>query len=126
MMKSRSIAIALATVAFALIAATGFAWGFSHENRLHFSQKVSLPGVELPPGTYSFDVVSPTALDVVIVRSADRGKVYYMGFTNTISRPRQMSTTTAIVFGEKAANEAPPIAAWYELGDTTGHRFIYR
>ena len=126
MTNSKSIRIALATVAFAFIAAAGFAWGFSHENKLNFSRPVALPGVVLPAGAYSFDVVSPTALDVVVVRSADHGKVYYMGFTNTISRPRKMPGSTPIVFGETRANEPPPIAAWYEIGDTTGHQFIYR
>jgi hypothetical protein len=126
MTKGKSIGIALATVALALVAATGFALGFSHENRLSFTRPVALPGVTLPAGAYSFDVVSPTALDVVVVRSANRGKVFYMGFTHTIERPRKMSTKTPIVFGETTANEPPPIAAWYEVGATTGHEFIYR
>jgi hypothetical protein len=126
MTKSKSMQIALGTVALALIAATTFAWGFSHENRLNFTRSVALPGVVLPAGTYSFDVVSPTALDVVVVRSADHRKLYYMGFTQTIERPRKMSANTPIAFGETSANEPPPIAAWYEVGETTGHRFIYR
>jgi hypothetical protein len=87
---------------------------------------VALPGVVLPAGTYSFDVASPTALDVVVVRSEKRDKLYYMGFTRTVSRPRHMSAQTPVVFGEAAANEAPPIAAWYEIGNSTGHEFIYR
>jgi hypothetical protein len=80
----------------------------------------------LPAGTYSFDVASPTALDVVVVRSADRGKVFYMGFTRTVVRPRNMSAAIPVAFGEASANEAPPIAAWYEIGDRTGHEFLYR
>jgi len=80
----------------------------------------------LPAGTYSFDVASPTALDVVVVRSADRGKVFYMGFTRTVARPRNMSSSIPVAFGEASANEAPPIAAWYEIGSTTGHEFLYR
>src|SRR5262245_44215998 len=92
MRKSKSIGVALATVALALVAAAAHAWGFSHENRVKFSQAVALPGVVLPAGTYSFDVASPTALDVVVVRSASRDKLYYMGFTRTVSRPKHMST----------------------------------
>ena len=126
MMKSKSIRIAFATVALALIAVAAHAWGFSHENKLKFSRPVALPGIVLPAGTYSFDVASPTALDVVVVRSANRDKLYYMGFTRTVSRPRHMSSQTPVAFGEAAANEAPPIAAWYEIGDTRGHEFIYR
>ena len=124
---TRRIAIRMAVTAVALtcVAAAAQAWGFSHENTLKFTRPVALPGVVLPAGTYSFDVASPTALDVVVVRDANRGKVFYMGFTHTISRPRNMSSAIPVAFGEASANEAPPIAAWYEIGDTTGHEFIY-
>src|SRR5215470_16803436 len=104
MMKSKATRIAIAVVALVLVAAAAHALGFSHENKIKFSRQVALPGVVLPPGTYSFDLASPTALDVVVVRSADGGKTYYMGFTHTVSRPRNMSRNTPIVFGERAAN----------------------
>ena len=126
MTKRKSVRIAFATVALALVAVAAHAWGFNHENRLKFSRPVALPGIVLPAGTYSFDVASPTALDVVVVRSASRDKVYYMGFTRTVSRPKHVSKETAVAFGEATANEPPPIAAWYEIGDTIGHEFLYR
>jgi len=126
MTKSKSVRIAFATVALALVAAAAHALGFNHENKLKFSRPVALPGIVLPAGTYSFDVASPTALDVVVVRNASRDKVYYMGFTRTVSRPKHMSAQAPVAFGEASANEAPPIAAWYEIGETTGHEFIYR
>jgi len=115
----------LAAVALTCVAAAAQAFGYSHENKLKFTRPVALPGVVLPAGTYSFDVASPTALDVVVVRSADRGKVFYMGFTRTVGRPRNMSSSIPVAFGEASANEAPPIAAWYEIGGPTGHEFIY-
>jgi hypothetical protein len=126
MTRKMAIRMALAAVALTCVTAAAQALGFSHENTLKFSRPVALPGVVLPAGTYSFDVASPTALDVVVVRSADRGKVFYMGFTRTVVRPRKMSAAIPVAFGEASANEAPPIAAWYEIGDTTGHEFLYR
>jgi hypothetical protein len=126
MTKSKATRIVLGTVALALVAAAAHAWGFNHENKVRFSRPVALPGVVLPAGTYSFDVASPTALDVVVVRSGDHRKLFYMGFTQTVSRPRNVPSTMPIAFGEATANEPPPIAAWYEIGDTTGHEFIYR
>ena len=124
---TRRIAIPMAlAVALTCVAAAAQAWGFNHENKLKFNRPVALPGVVLPAGTYSFDVASPTALDVVVVRSEKRDKLYYMGFTRTVSRPRHMSSQMAVAFGEAAANVAPPIAAWYEIGNSTGHEFIYR
>jgi len=127
MTRRMAIRMGLAAVALTCVAVAAQAsWGFSHENKLKFNRPVALPGVVLPAGTYSFDVASPTALDVVVVRSANRDKLYYMGFTRTVSRPRHMSSQTPVAFGEAAANVAPPIAAWYEIGDTVGHEFLYR
>jgi len=126
MTRSKPVRIAFAAVALTLVAVAAHAWGFNHENKLNFTRPVALPGIVLPAGTYSFDVASPTALDVVVVRNANRDKVYYMGFTRTVSRPKHIPAKMAVAFGEAAANEPPPIAAWYEIGDTTGHEFIYR
>jgi hypothetical protein len=71
-------------------------------------------------------VASPTALDVVVVRNQRTGKVLYMGFTNTVERPRNMSRNAPITFGEAPSNAPRPISTWYELGATTGHQFLYR
>src|SRR5215510_5450133 len=71
MTRRMAIRMAVAAVALTWVAAAAQALGFSHENKLKFSRPVALPGVVLPAGTYSFDVASPTALDVVVVRSAD-------------------------------------------------------
>ena len=124
--KSTRFALAVAALMLAAVAAHAAALGIGHENRVKFTRPVALPGVVLPAGTYSFDVASEVALDLVVVRSADHRKLFYMGFTNSISRPRNMSSAMPIAFGEATANEAPPIAAWYEINDTAGHQFIYR
>ena len=90
MTKGKSLKIALVTAVLALTAAASShaAWTYNHENRLSFSQPVALPGVVLPAGEYSFDVASPTGLDVVVVRDRKTSKVFYMGFTRTVNRPR--------------------------------------
>ena len=98
-----------------------------HTEYLTFSRPVALPGVVLPAGSYTFDLAGSTSsLDIVVVRDKARSKVYYMGFTNTVQRPAGMSKTTAITLGETSANEPPPIAAWYEIGESLGHQFLYR
>jgi hypothetical protein len=126
MTNRTSVRIGLATAALALlVAASAHAWIIGHENRFTFSGPVALPGVVLPAGSYSFDVASQIALDVVVVRNATSGKVLYTGFTTTVTRPRNMPNST-IVFGEASANEPRPIATWYEIGEPTGHQFLYR
>jgi len=118
------VRIGCTTAALALmVAGSVLAFGVSHKNQLTFSRPVALPGVVLPAGSYTFDVATDTALDVVVVRN--RTKVLYMGFTSTVERPASMSKTAAITLGEASANEAPPITAWYEIGGTIGHEFRY-
>jgi len=124
--KSIRIAVGTAAVALAL-AASVHAFGVNHQNTLKFSRPVALPGVVLPAGTYSFDLVgSQSELDIVVVRETSSGKALYMGFTNTVQRPKGMSKDAAITFGEESANEPPPISRWYEIGDSLGHEFRYR
>jgi hypothetical protein len=123
----KTVRITCGTVALGLlVVASGHAWGVSHENKLTFSRPVALPGVVLPAGAYTFELAGSSSLDIVLVRDRASAKVYYMGFTTTVQRPAGMSTTTPITFGETSANEPPPIAAWYEIGDSLGHQFLYR
>jgi hypothetical protein len=82
--------------------------------------------VVLPAGSYSFDLApSNSDLTIVVVRSATTSRVFYMGFTNTVDRPKNLPADAKVTFGESAAHEAPPIKAWYPIGDTTGHEFRY-
>ena len=124
----KSVRIACGTVALGLlVVASGHAWGVSHQNNLTFNRSVALPGVVLPAGSYTFDVGGTKSdLDLIVVRNRARTKVFYMGFTNAATRPHGMSKSTPIAFGEASANEPPPIAAWYEIGDSLGHEFRYR
>jgi len=118
------VRIGCTTAALALmVAGSVLAFGVSHKNQLTFSRPVALPGVVLPAGSYTFDVASDTALDVVVVKN--RTKVLYMGFTNQVLRPTWMPSGALVTIGEAPANEAPPVTVWYELGKTIGHEFRY-
>jgi hypothetical protein len=120
----KSVRIGCAAAALALmVAGSVMAFGVNHQNRLTFSRSVALPGVVLPAGSYTFDVASDTALDVVVVRN--RTKVVYMGFTNQVLRPTWMPSGGLVMIGEAPANEAPPVTAWYEIGRSIGHEFRY-
>jgi len=120
----KSVRIGCAAAALALmVSGSVMAHSSNHQNRLTFSRPVALPGVVLPAGSYTFDVASDTALDVVVVRN--RTKVFYMGLTNQVLRPAWMPSGGLVMIGEAPANEAPPITAWYEIGQTVGHEFRY-
>ncbi|HEY3042785.1 MAG TPA: hypothetical protein VGJ39_02095 [Vicinamibacterales bacterium] len=93
---------------------------------LTFSQPVSLPGVALGSGTYTFEIANPdTSADVVRVTSRDGSLVYYMGFTHAIRRPNGMSRNQSVSIGESAAGVAPPITAWWPQNESTGRQFVY-
>ena len=94
-------------------------------NDLTFKQPVALPGVVLPAGTYTFESVMLGG-NVVRVSSRNDGTVRFMGFTQRVVRPRSMPTRTPIAFGEAPPGTARPITAWFPIGRSEGHQFMYR
>jgi hypothetical protein len=124
----KSVRIACGALALGLVVAgSSYVSAFGHQNKLTFNRAVSLPGVVLPAGAYSFDVVDAGGeLNIVVVRNANGTKQFYLGFTNPVERPKNLSKNAIITFGEARANEPPPIATWYEMGSSTGHEFLYR
>jgi hypothetical protein len=87
-----------------------------------FGGAVSLPGVVLPPGKYTFEALRS---DIVRVSSRDGRLVLFTGYTYRVPRPLDPARDLAVSFGEGAANAPPPISVWYpEAGP--GHQFIYR
>ena len=96
-----------------------------HTNRLVFSGPVRLPGVTLAAGAYLFERVEPVNRDLVVVRSDDRSKVYFMAMTLPSHRPAGLAANRLVTFGEVARGAVPPIAAWYPEGEQIGHTFVY-
>ena len=47
-----------------------------------------------------------------------------MGITRPVSRPRR-GTELLVTIGEAPARQVRPIQAWFPLGQTEGHAFIY-
>ena len=91
-----------------------------------FSQPVSLPGVALGAGAYTFEIANPdTTADVVRVMSRDRSIVYFMGFTRIVARPHRLNGDQLVSLGEAAAGVAPPITAWWPENESTGRQFVY-
>jgi len=88
------------------------------------SGPVALPGVTLGAGTYVFEVVNPiTNNDIVTVLNKERSKVYYSGFTRRVDRPTGQVGVVSIE--EALPGVAPRILAWYPIGLSTGHGFVY-
>jgi hypothetical protein len=97
-----------------------------HTNYLTFSRAVSLPGVELAAGTYIFESPSNAMSNSIVrVSSRDRKKVFITAYTLEVPRPRGDNGKVLVQLGEAAAGAAPPIAAWFPIGESVGHQFIY-
>lgn len=109
-----------------LASSTGAAMDTRRTTHFTFSGAVRLPGVTLPAGTYTFEVVNPdSGSDIVVVRSRDRSKVYAMRFTRFVHRPSAGSLKATITLGETSAGNPPPVKAWYPAFETRGREFIY-
>jgi hypothetical protein len=129
-MTNRRSALA-AFVALALALTTGTSiYGTEttalHTNILTFSGPVALPGVTLSAGTYVFERLDQNNPDIIVVRSHDRSRVYFMAFTGRADRPADLPADRAVTFGEARRGTVPPIAAWYPMNELRGHKFIYR
>ena len=124
MVRTRLL-MAAAVVVVAAGAMAGHAFGTSTVNHLTFSGTVALPGVLLPRGAYVFEVMAPgPAGDVVRVSGRD-GRHYYMGFTRRITPPPAARRGPLVTFAEVPEGTPPPIAAWFPIGSSRGHEFIY-
>jgi hypothetical protein len=123
-MCTRRIAVA-AVVAFVIGIAATQAASFHRLNHLTFSGPVSLPGVTLAPGTYTFEAGPQGTTDLSIVRVTTRNgrMVLYQGFTTLVARPR--GNVPMVTFGEAPAGQAAPIKVWYPTQSTIGHQFRY-
>ena len=94
---------------------------------LTFSQPVSLPGVALGSGSYTFEIANPeTTADVVRVTSRNGGRVYFMGFTKAVARPVGIGRDQNVSIGESAVGVAPPITTWWLPNESTGRQFVYQ
>ena len=128
MLTRRLVLTAVVVAATAAIAASSTHAGsmLTRVNRLTFSAPVALPGVVLAPGTYAFES-GPLGTNPAIVRvtSADHRRLLYQGFTISVRRPMTMERSEVLQLGEAPKGSPQPIAAWYPIGNNTGHRFIY-
>jgi hypothetical protein len=109
---------------FGLTAST-YAWT-GQTNLLTFGGAVTIPGSVLPAGTYQFKVVEAGGGDIVRIASKDGRTAYFLGFTQTVARPRDDRHTPPIVLGEAPAGSPPPIRIWYPADGDHGHEFVYR
>ena len=92
---------------------------------LHFSGPVGLPGVTLVAGEYAFEVAQIDGCDIVRVRSRRNNRVMFLGPTQRIERPKDVSLQQSVILGKARPGEVAPILAWFPIDDLVGYQFIY-
>jgi hypothetical protein len=124
---SRSLKLALVGALFLGLASaksTSASIDSTHVNFLTFSRGVSLPGgVHLAAGTYRFEVESASQGGVVRVSSRNSDTVYLTAFTHDIDRPR--GDNQAVVTLDDVASVGMAVTAWFPIGESIGHQFVY-
>jgi hypothetical protein len=125
MSKSKIVLVSCVAIVTGLLAARTASGNISRTNYLTFSAPFALPGVTLPAGSYTFESGIPGSYDVVRVMSRDRGQLYFTAFTKRVERPRGLPANRQIVFGEGSARVAPRVQAWFPVGGSIGHEFVY-
>jgi hypothetical protein len=99
----------------------------SHLTYVTFHRSVMLPGdVQLTPGTYRFEFAGSPEMGLVRVASRDLETVYLTAYTSDIDRPNTNDDRDAIVtLSKKSEGAMPSITAWYPMGESVGHQFVY-
>jgi len=127
--SSRSLKVALVGALFLGLSAaapTSASSDRSHLTYVTFQRPVMLPGdVQLAPGTYTFELATSPGMGLVRVSSRDLQTVY-LAYTSEVERPSNNGDREAIVtLSKNLPGAMPSINAWYPLGDSVGHQFVY-
>jgi hypothetical protein len=97
------------------------------DKRIHFTfnAPVTLPGVTLPPGSYTFQIANPLQnRSVVQVRSRDGNNLYATFLTIPYQAPT-IPEEPEIRFMERRAEVPFAVSAWWYPGDRTGFEPVY-
>src|SRR5262249_14272849 len=122
--KRKSASAVVCTIVLLTAAVSLYGQSANSTTFVTVSGPVALPGVTIGAGTYICEVVDPiTNHDIVTVLNKDRSRVYYSGFTRTVDRP--MGQVGVVAIEEAPPGVAPRILAWYPIGMSTGHGFVY-
>lgn len=110
-------------LAFLIVLPVVRADDWDQATRFTFGQSVQIPGRVLPAGTYFFQLADGNNRHIVRIFGEDRG---LLATVFTVPRQRQgRSAEVAITLAGRGATQPEAIVAWFYLGETEGHEFLY-
>ena len=110
--------------AFAIMPLVSHADVSNQATKFTFSQPVQVPGHVLPAGTYWFQLASPYDRGIVRVFAADHVTLLATLFTVPRARPDGNDDVT-VTLADRGPGQPETIVAWFYVGDTAGHKFLY-
>ena len=120
MTRTKSLLVVGLVLASFAIAVSSKAGNIYRTDYLSMNRATALPGVVLPPGTYTFEVLEGHA-DLVRVSDRATRRVLYTGFTDIIRRPA--GADVPLAFGEAPSGNPLPIKVWFPTGTERGLAF---
>jgi len=95
---------------------------WNQATRFTFNQPVQVPGHILPAGTYFFQLVGDNH-HLVQIFNEDRTTVAIL---YSVSRERYVRRAeAAITLANRGGTQPQAIVAWFFVGETEGHEFLY-
>jgi len=110
-------------LAFAIILPVVHADDWDQATKFTFSQPVQIPGRVLPAGTYFFKLADSNDRHIVQIFGENRDLV-----ATVFSIPRQRQGNggdVAITLADRGAAQPEAVVAWFYVGETEGHEFLY-
>lgn len=95
----------------------------NEQTKITFSTPIQIPGRVLPAGTYIFQQVDSSNLNLIQIFNADRSALLATVQTVSAERPEPVGDTV-ITIGE-TGNGDPVLVKWFYPGCTMGHQFTY-
>jgi hypothetical protein len=110
--------------AFAIMPLVSHADANNQATKFTFSQPVQIPGQVLPAGTYWFQLADTPNRDMVRVFAADH--ITLVATLSTFRRERpDGDDDLAITLADRGPGQPEAVVAWFYVGDTDGHEFLY-
>jgi len=123
----RGLKFLVAATAFSAVVASGVAGAQTYNKKtyLTFSGPVSMPGITLPAGTYTFQIANPNSGSRVIeVMDKDMKRVHGLFFAIP-SELSEAPNEPVVRFSERPEGAPQAIKAWFYPGERTGFEFVY-
>ena len=118
----KTLSILALILTFTIMLPVVHADDWNQATRFTFNQPVQVPGHILPAGTYFFQLVGDNH-HLVQIFNQDRTTVAIL---YSVSRERYgRHTEAAITLANRGGTQPQAIVAWFFVGETEGHEFLY-